>query len=58
MLKLTRTQRILIITLLTIPELVALVPLALHYARPSHASPSFTPPTPATQASPARPPLR
>ena len=52
MLKLTRTQRILIISLLTIPELVALVPLAWHYLRPSPSARNANPPSASTQASP------
>ena len=36
--KLGRTQKSLVILLLTVPELVALVPLAMHYFHPSRAA--------------------
>ena len=50
--KLGRTQRILIISLLTIPELVALVPLALHHLRPSDSARNPKSPSASTQAAP------
>ena len=50
-----RTQRILVILLLTIPELAALVPLALHCFRPTHAARDSTPPPVVAQASPGHP---
>ena len=52
--KLGRTQKTLIILLLTIPELVALVPLALHYLHPSHAARDPKPSVASTPAAPGR----
>ncbi len=53
--RLSRTQRILIISLLTIPELVALVPLALHYLRPAPPTRDSRSPSVSTQTFPGSP---
>ena len=49
--KVGRTQRILLIVLLTIPELVALVPLAWHYLHPARPVRDPKPSAVTTQAS-------
>lgn len=50
--KLGRTQQIFIILLLTIPELIAMVTIAVHYFPPARTTRASTPPPASTQASP------